>query len=259
MNRKHNGLHATSYVRLVDVETHVVDGLLDRLRDAEVAAYANPATGHRGPYGETILPGTPSDSVYVDSAQAVIAQGLVDGYLADVREELAWAGIVADFDAPTTDELRRWPASEDLDEPDDPGTRPGRVLRPADPSATGLPPGNTLGPTLGFDALRDAAEGQRRTGRRRDDATREPEADVEDHFVPPPPPPVPLPDTIGRFAWFAVIVGPLFLLLATFAGLSLTGWPGFVGVGAFMGGFVTLVARMKDRPPSDSGDDGAVV
>jgi hypothetical protein len=29
---------------------------------------------------------------------------------------------------------------------------------------------------------------------------------------------------------------------------------------AFMAGFVTLVARMKDRPPNDTGpDDGAVV
>jgi hypothetical protein len=31
-------------------------------------------------------------------------------------------------------------------------------------------------------------------------------------------------------------------------------------LGGFVGGFVTLVARMKERPPTDSGwDDGAVV
>jgi hypothetical protein len=33
-----------------------------------------------------------------------------------------------------------------------------------------------------------------------------------------------------------------------------------VALTASMGGFVTLVARMKDRPPADLGDDdGAVV
>ena len=39
-----------------------------------------------------------------------------------------------------------------------------------------------------------------------------------------------------------------------------TATPGFVALAAFMGGFVTLVARMKDRPDTDlGGDDGAVV
>ena len=56
------------------------------------------------------------------------------------------------------------------------------------------------------------------------------------------------------------IGGPLLLLLAALAGMRLEGWVGVLAIGAFMAGFVKLVARMKDRPPTDSGpDDGAVV
>jgi hypothetical protein len=245
MTHRDNGLHATSYVRLRDVETHLVEGLLDRLRDEDVAAYVEPAPGKRGPYGDTVLPVSPTDSVYVDTTRLDHARAVSEGYLAEVAEELAWAGLVAAFEAPTLDEVPRWPASEDIDEPDGVsgteagGLRSARAVRPAD-----LPP-------AGFGELRDAL-------------TPEPvassEAGREDHFEPPPPPPVPIPDTIGRFAWAAVIVGPLFLVIAALFSLDVSGWPGFLALAAPVGGFVTLVARMKDRPDSDLGDDdGAVV
>jgi hypothetical protein len=42
------------------------------------------------------------------------------------------------------------------------------------------------------------------------------------------------------------------------AGLDLEGWVGLLALVAFMAGFVTLVARMKDHRDSDP-DDGAVV
>jgi hypothetical protein len=87
-----------------------------------------------------------------------------------------------------------------------------------------------------------------------------PRADTEDHFEPPPPPPLPEVDTITRVAWAGALGGPLVLLLAALAGIPLGGWVGFLALAAGMAGFVTLVARMKDRPPTDSGpDDGAVV
>jgi hypothetical protein len=240
MSRKDNGLHAASYVRLVDVESPVVDGLLERLRDAEVAAYVAPAAGERGPYGDTVFPGTPSDSVYVDSDRREDARGVVDHYLAEVREELAWASIVAGFDQPVAaDPVPRWPASEDVDPESDQdrGVRSGRVLRPAET-------------TLGFDELRDAADAW----------VPEDLEDPEDHFEPPTPPPVPLPDAVNRFAWAAVLGGPLFLVISAILGLDVAGWPGLLGLGAFVGGFITLVARMEDRlPPDLGGDDGAVV
>lgn len=238
MTRRDNGLPASSYARLMDVETSVVEGLLERLRDEGVAAYVAPAPGQRGPYGDTVLPGAPSDSVFVDSGRREDARRVAERYLADVREELAWAGIVASFDEPNLDVVPRWPASEDVESDPDAGDRSGgRLLRPAEATQ----------PTLGFEELRESVE-------------RGPAEDRDDHFEPPPPPPIPVPDTVGRFAWAAVLGGPLFLIVATILQADVSGWPGFVGLAAFVGGFVTLVARMKDRPPTDlGGDDGAVV
>ncbi|MDP9417472.1 MAG: hypothetical protein M3P48_06495, partial [Actinomycetota bacterium] len=85
-------------------------------------------------------------------------------------------------------------------------------------------------------------------------------ADPESHFVPPPPPPLPRVDLVTRLAWLAVLGGPLVLLLATALGYDLGRSGAAVAVAAFVAGFVTLVARMKDRSPDDhDGDDGAVV
>ena len=232
--RRDNGLHATSYDRLLEVETHFVDGLLERLRDETVAAYSAPTTGRRGAYGDTVLPSSPSDSVYVDSERRDDARKVADRYLAEMADEMTWAGIVADFHRQPGDLVPRWPASEDLDEAG--STAPGRS---------------------GFEELRDVVPApslapEPQPSRRRDDG--------EDHFQPPPPPPLPSVDMITRCAWAGVLGGPLVLLLAALAGLSLSGWAGFFALVAFMAGFVTLVARMQDRPPTDSGpDDGAVV
>lgn len=235
MSRRDNGLPASSYARLMDVETHVVDGLLERLADEGVAAYVAPASGRRGPYGDTVLPESPSDSVYVDSDRRDQARTVAERYLADVRDELAWAGILAAYDEPNLDVVPRWPASEDID-PEQSDRSSGRLLRAAEP-----------GPSIGFEELREAVE-------------RAPREEPEEHYEPPPPPPIPVPDIIGRFAWAAALGGPLFLIVATLLRVDVAGWPGFVGLAAFVGGFVTLVARMKDRPPTDlGGDDGAVV
>ncbi len=231
--RRDNGLHATSYDRLADVETHLVDGLLERLRDEDVAAYSAPTVGRRGPYGDTVLPLGPSDSVFVDSRRRDRARVVVDIYLEEMADEMAWAGIVADYDRDPVDEVPRWPVSEDIDADDD---------LPAD-----------LGRDTTFEALREGRPAPLPSPLRDVEA-------AEDHFEPPTPPPLPSVDPVTRFAWAGALGGPVVLVLAALAGLPLSGWVGFLALVAFMAGFVTLVARMKDRPPSDSGpDDGAVV
>ncbi|MFH8475150.1 hypothetical protein [Streptomyces sp. NPDC018000] len=82
----------------------------------------------------------------------------------------------------------------------------------------------------------------------------------EGHFVPPEPPPLPEADVTAKFAWLAVVGGPVLMLVAVVLRWDMTWWLTTVCVGGFLGGFVTLVARMGDDDEDD--DDpgrGAVV
>lgn len=80
------------------------------------------------------------------------------------------------------------------------------------------------------------------------------------HYVPPDPPPLPRLDPVSKFAWAALFGGPGYLLVAVTLGWVIPGWAAFCAVAAFVGGFATLVVRLGDRAPRDSGpDDGAVV
>ncbi len=86
------------------------------------------------------------------------------------------------------------------------------------------------------------------------------DADDEGHFVPPEPPPLPAADATAKFAWLGVIGGPVLLLLAVLLGWEMTWWLATLGIGGFLGGFATLVMRMKtDDEDDDDPGRGAVV
>ncbi|HEY7278333.1 MAG TPA: hypothetical protein VH594_20355 [Trebonia sp.] len=84
---------------------------------------------------------------------------------------------------------------------------------------------------------------------------------ASEHYVPPVPPPLPRLDPITKGAWLALFGGPLYLLISTAIGSTISGLTAFLAVAAFVGGFVILVLRMDNGRPPDSGsdDDGAVV
>ncbi|NBE52244.1 hypothetical protein GUY60_12570 [Streptomyces sp. YC537] len=85
-------------------------------------------------------------------------------------------------------------------------------------------------------------------------------SDDEGHFVPPEPPPLPEADATAKFAWLAVIGGPILLLLAVLLGWDMTWWLTTLGIGGFVGGFATLVLRMRgDDEDDDDPGRGAVV
>ena len=82
----------------------------------------------------------------------------------------------------------------------------------------------------------------------------------EEHFVPEPPPPLPEADRITRLAWAGLVGGPALIILAALMGIGLEGWVVVLALAAFLGGFATLVARMRDRRDDDDGwHDGAVI
>ncbi|MFS8202928.1 hypothetical protein ACLVWQ_30105 [Streptomyces sp. CWNU-52B] len=86
------------------------------------------------------------------------------------------------------------------------------------------------------------------------------DGDDEGHFVPPEPPPLPASDATARFAWLGVIGGPILLLLAVLLGWEMTWWLATLGIGGFLGGFATLVGRMRgDEEDEDDPGRGAVV
>jgi hypothetical protein len=96
-------------------------------------------------------------------------------------------------------------------------------------------------------------------------AVRGPLADDDgEHFIPPAPPPLPKLDPLAKGAWAALFGGPGYLVLATAAGWSVSGFAAFCAVAAFVAGFAILVLRTNEpdaKGPGgpDDGDDGAVV
>ena len=196
----------------------------------------------------------------------------------DASEEAAWRDLVAHYATPGVADgtPAPWPTREDL-----PGPAP-HAQEAADPDASGPDtadldvsgldiagpespepggtqlPGPRLGPRPGpFGGLPPGPPQIRIV---RPASAVPPPGEDDDHFVPPVPPPLPRLDPVTKGAWVALFGGPLYLLVAVMASWQVPDWAAFCAVAAFVGGFATLVVRMGDRPPRDSGpDDGAVV
>ncbi|MEU5953386.1 hypothetical protein [Streptomyces sp. NPDC047525] len=176
-------------------------------------------------------------------------------------EDAAWQAIVAGYGQEPADPpgAKPFKSIEDLAllEPETNGTPDAAAkdaTAPDDPDDSGSK--KTLGgsvsfaPGVGGPRDYDAPEAS-------DDDLGE---DDEGHFVPPEPPPLPAADVMAKFAWLAVLGGPLLLLLAVLLGWQMTWWLTTLSIGGFLGGFGTLVSRMKgdDEEDEDPGR-GAVV
>jgi hypothetical protein len=190
-------------------------------------------------------------------------------------DEAVWLDLVARFDAPgPADEAPPWPDREDLagpvhvtpplppaspsGPPEAPPLSPEALPREPPTNPTGLPGLPVLGgpPTMPDQTLPDAP--WPRLGPRDSRPVDDP---AGDHYVPPVPPPLPRLDPVTKLAWLALFGGPLYLLISTATGATISGLAAFLAVAAFVGGFVILVLRMDNGRPPDSGsdDDGAVI
>jgi hypothetical protein len=230
MSRRGNGLSADAYVPVADLTPQLADAMLAALREAGIAAYAAPAPGETGGYLDVRLPEEPTDRLYADASAREAAEDILEKRLPELREDYAasrdedqiFAEIVASFDRPADGGDTPWPAEENIEEPAE---------------------------EAGEESTGDRALTAR--------VVKPASADDDDHYVPPPPPPLPKPDAMTRFAWVALLGGPLYLLASVFLRWDVPSWAAFTAVAAFIGGFVALVLRMGDEPPEDN--DGAVV
>ncbi|MGY0066803.1 hypothetical protein ACWZEH_08205 [Streptomyces sp. QTS137] len=181
-------------------------------------------------------------------------------------EDAAWEAIIAGYgdEPPDPAGAKPFKSVEDLallesDTNTDTDTRTEAADdgTPAEaPARGGDKPVRPLGGSVAF------APG---VGGPRDYSVSEPsKEDVDDgdegHFVPPEPPPLPEADVTSKFAWLGVLGGPVLLLLAILLGWEMTWWLTTLCIGGFLGGFATLVMRMRtgDEEDDDPGR-GAVV
>ncbi|MYS19701.1 hypothetical protein GA0115240_11213 [Streptomyces sp. DvalAA-14] len=151
-------------------------------------------------------------------------------------EEAAWAALIAGYHAdPEPGVEPSWPESENVGDKD-PGPEPiNKVLPPPDRSIVIHP---VISGPRNYELVED---------------------DDDAHFVPPEPPPLPDADVTTKFAWIAVIGGPLLLLAFILLQIELTWWAVLVGLGGFLGGFATLVARMRTGEDDDDLPGGGAV
>ncbi|MGA5897754.1 hypothetical protein [Streptomyces venetus] len=182
-------------------------------------------------------------------------------------EEAAWAAIVAGYgeEPPDPPGAKPFKSIEDLallesETNDGRMDTAGDAAKPAEPEkpetkGPGDKPARPLGGSVSF------APG---VGPRDYSAPEPAEGDFDEddegHFVPPEPPPLPTPDVTAKFAWLGVLGGPVLLLLAVLLGWEMTWWLATLGIGGFLGGFATLVVRMRtDDEDDDDPGRGAVV
>ncbi|MFD4138110.1 hypothetical protein [Streptomyces sp. NPDC058572] len=168
-----------------------------------------------------------------------------------IDEEAAWAAIIAGYGDEPADPpgAKPFKSVEDLALLEEKASRPDDSEEPeADRPALGS--SITFAPGVG--GPRDYQLDQAK-----DDDLDETD---EGHFVPPEPPPLPEADVTSRFAWLAVVGGPVLMLIAVLLQWDMTWWLTTLCIGGFLGGFATLVARMSHGDDED--DDpgrGAVV
>jgi hypothetical protein len=166
---------------------------------------------------------------------------------APLDEDAAWAALVAGFDAePEPGAESAWPEAENVPRAE----KAAGGTSPDDPESPDDPPGAPQAPPARSIVVHPVIRGPR---------DYEVPDDDDEHFVPPEPPPLPEADLTTKFAWVAVLGGPLLLLTFVLFQLDMTWWAILLGVGGFLGGFATLVARMRTGEDDDDLPGGGAV
>ncbi len=182
-----------------------------------------------------------------------VTEGRKDDAATPLDESAVWEAIVAGYgdeppDPPgakpfkSVDDLARLEegVNGDRTSSDDAGGSDPADVRPLGGSIT-------FAPGVGMAGPRDFAPSEA--------ADDDLDASDEGHFVPPDPE-LPEADVTSKFAWLAVIGGPVLMLLAVLLGWDMTWWLQVLGIGGFLGGFATLVGRMTRDTDEEDEDPG---
>ncbi|HEX8628188.1 MAG TPA: DUF308 domain-containing protein [Catenuloplanes sp.] len=306
--RRDNGLDATKYAVVGDVDPRVGEHLLDVLAAGGIAAYLQPSADLNPITRTTTFPARPTDRLFVDHLHLAIARDYMarlaedtgpvapgaapeggapgggstpgrDGSAGtpDPDVEAEWARIVAGFHTDVDPTAAPWPAAENLDP-----TREPRPAPQSDPTRDDSPPRRRAS-----DRAETRTDQPPETGTETGESHRLPSAadfsgislgrpedrslldgldtfgaglpdDADEGYTPPPPPPLPRISKYAAVALFALVGGAvLFLfpdLIPTDRNLVT-----LVGFAAILGGFGTLVWRLRPGDDDDDLDDGAVV
>jgi hypothetical protein len=249
--RRDNGLDASDWRAIDDLDPRVSEEVLAALGDRGIAAYVQPAVDVDPITRSATVPSRPSDRLYVDRQQVQAARDCLRGVLdrsppATADIDAAFAGIVADFHRsdPTASP---WPALEDAPRDREPAPEP----EPEPPLERTRP---VDARHLTESSLLDALD---TFGTDLPDAEEPPET-----FVPPPPPPLPRLSRQAVLGTLAIVVG-LVLLLGQPDLLPLDSTTMILlGFAMVLGGAVALILRLRPDPDEDEDpptDDGAQV
>jgi hypothetical protein len=277
--RRDNGLDASEYAAVADLDPRIGEHLLDVLAARGIAAYLQPSIDINPIMRNSTVPDRPVDRLFADRGHVSDARDLVRRLTAEESP--------GDSGPPAPPEHRRSgqdtaPPPEVIDTRTGPDPSPATFTqvdatfagivaafdRPVDPtsaawpSAENLPepPATPAGP--GPVDARHLVEASLLGGLGADDDPRSPgpDADVDTlgdgSFVPPPPPPLPRLSRQALWGGLAVLAGLVLVLVPHIGPFSRTETI-LLGFAAIFGGAVALILRLRpgtdpdDQPPGD--------
>jgi hypothetical protein len=266
--RRDNGLTAAEYAVVGDVDPRIGEHLLDVLAAGGIAAYLQPATDLHPVTRTTTLPARPTDRLFADREHLSTAQDYLSQLTAapeqrgrpdgagdspgrtgpngpapgsgagpePLDEEAAWASIVAGYNVEFDPDQAPWPESEEV-----PTSGPAVADMETEPAPRSVI--RRAPDTIDQASLLDGLD---TFGNRLPD-----EEDDDEGYTPPPPPPLPRISATTAVALVALVAGLVLFFWPTLLPLSQTTTL-FLAFGAVLGGFVTLIWRLR---PGDEEDD----
>lgn len=283
--RRDNGLDASAYVEVRDVDPRVGEEMLDLLRGVGVAAFLEPKVDNDPYRWGAALPSPPKDRLYVDrDAQETAREILEHPDLASAHAAAgASAAAVPDAAREERSRSQRFELDDsDVDDrfeeliagftrsdvPDAParddhvGVRPPGPLPEAAPDQTdsevpdaaesAAAPERVTPPAQGSASVDDPLIWRGPTGPIGPAAD-----DPAEHYNPPDPPPWRAPSRQAQLGILVLLLGAVLLFFPDLIGLS--GQVSvFLGVVGIAGGVGLLVLRLH-KGDRDDDDDGAVV